>query len=412
MKKILTIILFATISLLRSQVFINGSFENNSADNIDQINLSNVQLNSMLPGVTAFGSYGDVDIIKSNQYGGSGAFDKEWYLGITGGGTDIIAIELKSPLIAGKEYHVSFYDRKTNGYNANPIQIGLSLSNNEFGTPVFTCKDAPENNHWVKRVCSFKAPNNGKYLTVQMPQGDIQHWANIDHFEFLNKVCQDVITLNATKKLITKGDSLVLYTDGLGILNWSTHSFCHNDTLPISPKSTTIYTVTSKQDGCPILTNTIAITVVEPIKDTVKETKLVVVDTTIIPKKPIKFNRKKLNGRHIDILETCVLSQSTVKLQVWDKNRVDGDIISIYLNGQLIKERIEVTKNKQEITIELQEGSNLIVMEAINLGFVPPNTAALGFNDGKKHKLITLISDLKHSGSLELIYAPQTLSLK
>ena len=45
-------------------------------------------------------------------------------------------------------------------------------------------------------------------------------------------------------------------------------------------------------------------------------------------------------------------------------------------------------------------------MHALNLGKVPPNTAAISINDGAKKKIITLVSDLKKSGAVEIIYNP------
>ena len=107
-----------------------------------------------------------------------------------------------------------------------------------------------------------------------------------------------------------------------------------------------------------------------------------------------------------------VTSENTISVCIYDKNRLDGDVVSIYINGELVKENITVTKTKYEFTITLQEGSNLIVMEAINLGTVPPNTAGISITEkDKKAKLITLISDLKKSGTLEIIYQPESVAL-
>ena len=135
-------------------------------------------------------------------------------------------------------------------------------------------------------------------------------------------------------------------------------------------------------------------------------------DTPEIKQERLKFNRRKLNGRKLLIQETVNVTESTIKLMVWDKNRVDGDVVSIYVNGQLIKENLEVTGTKQEITIHLQMGSNFIVMEAVNLGRVPPNTAAISINNGTKYKLTTLISDLKKSGTVEIVYNPDAVAVR
>ena len=66
MKSIKLIILSIIFTqFVYSQTIINGNFENNTAGSGDQINLSNSASNAMLPDVNSFGSYGDVDIIKS-----------------------------------------------------------------------------------------------------------------------------------------------------------------------------------------------------------------------------------------------------------------------------------------------------------------------------------------------------------
>jgi hypothetical protein len=222
--KALFLLLFIPYSInLFSQKFINGNFEIHSAL-IDQINLSNDALNNLLTGVTAFGSYGDVDIIKSSNYGGSGAQQGTWYIALTGGKTDIVAIEINQNLIKGKKYSISFYDRKTPGYQATSIQIGLSEQNQVFGEIVYTSSEAPLLNTWTKREFTFIAPNNGKYITIQMPEGSISDWVNIDNFNFentkQNHICDSIINITASHKTIHIGDNIILTANGGGNHKW------------------------------------------------------------------------------------------------------------------------------------------------------------------------------------------------
>jgi hypothetical protein len=114
----------------------------------------------------------------------------------------------------------------------------------------------------------------------------------------------------------------------------------------------------------------------------------------------------RINGRKFNVQQTISCSTSEISVFIWDKNKEDGDQISLYLNGKAILENHTVSKTKMEINIKLQPGSNIIVMHALNLGRVPPNTAALRIEDGTKPKIITLISDLEKSGALEIIYNP------
>lgn len=125
-----------------------------------------------------------------------------------------------------------------------------------------------------------------------------------------------------------------------------------------------------------------------------------------VEKSTNSFSQRKLNGRRYKIQESLTVSSPSVTLSLWDKNRVDGDEISLYLNGEPVLETYTVSKTKKDIVINLKQGSNTIVMEALNLGKVPPNTAAIGINDGSAKKIVTLISDLKQSGALEIIYEP------
>jgi hypothetical protein len=361
MRYLVAPILALFIQNTSAQCFVNGDFENHKASR-DEINLSNTAFNNMMTGVTAFGSYGDVDIIRSSDYGGSGAQSKSWYIALTGGGTDIVAIELSEALTAGKKYTISFYDRAASGYVAHPIQIGLSTSNTSFGTVVYDFTESAVNSVWTRREFSFTAPLAGKYLTVQMPKGDIQTWVNVDNFKFGNSVCDT----DRKDDIIVKVDSTV-----------------HKDIVKDIIK-----------------------------KDTIINTPDTTTQLVTAEKKFVKFNKRKCNGRRYNVQQTLTVANGVVKIQVYDKNRVDGDIVSIYLNGEVLVEDLEVTKEKKEFTLQLKEGSNTLVMYALNAGRIPPNTAAIAVNNKGKYKISTLVSDFKTSGALELIYDPDGVAIK
>lgn len=111
--------------------------------------------------------------------------------------------------------------------------------------------------------------------------------------------------------------------------------------------------------------------------------------------------------REVDVQESFTVRNKRVKIAVWDRNEVDGDIVSLYLNDELVKKNLRLKKRKKRITVKLQPGSNILVMYAENLGTIPPNTAALQIKDGKKKRNVTLVSDNGKSGAVELIYRPK-----
>ena len=130
------------------------------------------------------------------------------------------------------------------------------------------------------------------------------------------------------------------------------------------------------------------------------------VDSAEIKHHEARFHHHKINGRRFEVQQSLTVTNNEIKILVWDKNRVDGDEISLYLNGEAVLENYTVSKIKKEIAIKLQPGVNIIVMHALNLGRVPPNTAAISVDDGTKKRIITLVSDLHKSGALEIIYNP------
>lgn len=111
--------------------------------------------------------------------------------------------------------------------------------------------------------------------------------------------------------------------------------------------------------------------------------------------------------REVDVQESFTVHNKRVKITVWDRNEVDGDIISLYMNDELVKKDLHLKKRKKRITVKLKPGSNILVMYAENLGDIPPNTAALRIKDGKKKRNVNLVSDNGKSGAVELIYVPK-----
>lgn len=413
MKAIILIIFSFFSQSSFGQAFLNGDFERNSASG-DIINMSNAACNEKLRDVYSFGSYGDVDIIRSAAYGGGGAQSGTWYLGLTGGGSDIIALSLSAPLVPGKVYSISYYDRKTSGYVVSPIQIGVSTTNDNIGTIVHTESELAVLNVWTKRSFTFTAPNNGKYITVQMQSGGIQDWINVDNFVFNNTKCNSSLKAAASSSVIEKGNSITLSASGGTDYIWinsETLNSSNGNTVIATPLANTVYTVSSKQKDCGILTATVAVNVRLPIVENHIDSVIIhdIVEKKEPPHKKQKkiFNAHRLNGRKFTVQESITVSNNSIKIMVWDKNRADGDEVSLYLNGELIIEKFTVTKTKKEIMIDLLPGKNIIVMHALNLGLIPPNTAALSINDGSKRaKLITLVSTLKKSGALEVVYEP------
>lgn len=66
-----------------------------------------------------------------------------------------------------------------------------------------------------------------------------------------------------------------------------------------------------------------------------------------------------------------------------DHEYVDGDRVRIYLNENIIEQNLTLTAGFQGLNVDLQEGVNILVFEALNQGASGPNTAQVDVYDEK-----------------------------
>ena len=108
-----------------------------------------------------------------------------------------------------------------------------------------------------------------------------------------------------------------------------------------------------------------------------------------------------LQKRDIEIQKVITVDAKTLKLSVWDNERVDGDKISLSLNGRWILRNYEIVKEKHEFEIKLIPNQiNQLVFFAENLGTIPPNTSAINIQYDGYNKTHIMRSNLDKSGCI------------
>lgn len=110
-------------------------------------------------------------------------------------------------------------------------------------------------------------------------------------------------------------------------------------------------------------------------------------------------------GRTTDIQDKINLSKRNVSIAVWDHGTIDGDIVSVYVNGRKVVDEVTLDgpDNKFVVNTTLDfNGYNYILLHAHNEGDISPNTASLEINDGTSHNA-SLESNLSTSGVAELV---------
>ncbi|MBK7871474.1 MAG: hypothetical protein IPJ74_12770 [Saprospiraceae bacterium] len=111
-------------------------------------------------------------------------------------------------------------------------------------------------------------------------------------------------------------------------------------------------------------------------------------------------NYETQEHREVRISRVVEVKKPNVRIQVWDSGTVDGDVVTLFLNGERILSRHRVSKNKLGIPVTLKADNNFLILHAEDLGDIPPNTIAVSVDDGTKEQMIVLSSDLKLSGAI------------
>lgn len=116
--------------------------------------------------------------------------------------------------------------------------------------------------------------------------------------------------------------------------------------------------------------------------------------TKPIVEKPIV--RDTFDGRKLTYINEMSVTSNKISINIWDHSRKDGDIVSIYLNGEAVisKYSLEYYKKKVELILDPSKPNDLFLY-AHNLGKYPPNTVSIEITDGKTSENIVLNSDLK-----------------
>jgi WD40 repeat protein len=111
-----------------------------------------------------------------------------------------------------------------------------------------------------------------------------------------------------------------------------------------------------------------------------------------------------VKGRPVTQSDTFRIGKAELEIFVYDNLAIDGDTISINLNGEWLLRDYGVQRQKKRMVIQLKPGNNSLVLYAENLGTSPPNTAAVEFEVNNRRRIVRLHSDLHSCSALNFIY--------
>jgi hypothetical protein len=137
------------------------------------------------------------------------------------------------------------------------------------------------------------------------------------------------------------------------------------------------------------------------------------VKTTVnIPKKdkpgdvsPVAKSELKPIERKVQKISEITFTSDSLQLSFFDNGTVDGDTISVVLNGKIIADKVMLTTNAYRVTIPAKINSNdslTLIMHAESLGLIPPNTGLLVIQDGNNRHEIRFEGDMQRSSAIIL----------
>jgi len=113
----------------------------------------------------------------------------------------------------------------------------------------------------------------------------------------------------------------------------------------------------------------------------------------------------ELANRKIETIRTVSIKSDSLLLSLYDNGEIDGDTVSVLVNGKIILSKQGLTTNaiKKTIYFTPDLGDSLqVIMYAENLGKIPPNTGLLILQDGDDRYEIRFAGDLQKNSAIIL----------
>lgn len=102
------------------------------------------------------------------------------------------------------------------------------------------------------------------------------------------------------------------------------------------------------------------------------------------------------------VQQTVFFNSDSLQISLYDNGEVDGDTVSVLMNGKVIIAKQGLSTNAVQKTIYAGQDDIELIMYAENLGTIAPNTGLLVVHDGKSIYEIRFSGDLHQNASIIL----------
>ncbi|MBS1760565.1 MAG: hypothetical protein JST23_10625 [Bacteroidetes bacterium] len=110
--------------------------------------------------------------------------------------------------------------------------------------------------------------------------------------------------------------------------------------------------------------------------------------------------------RKAELVKEIKVDTGVIKIDYYDNGLIDGDTISVYVNGMPVISNKMITAKPLSMTVKIDLKNTIqeVLMVGENMGTIPPNTALMIITAGDKRYQLLLISDEQKNALVRFIY--------
>lgn len=111
---------------------------------------------------------------------------------------------------------------------------------------------------------------------------------------------------------------------------------------------------------------------------------------------------KPFTERTTKVMQTVVVTADSLQLSLYDNGVVDGDVVSVYVNGVSVIESVMLKGSAYRKTIAAPKTNSILEIKLVaeNLGSLPPNTGLMIIQDKESKYHVNFSADLDTNASI------------